>query len=275
MKINILGIGKIGCNVASWFKQYPKQYRTFFVDSKKYSNKSLLLSECQSFVEYEEKCPDFSSILGKVKGEVFVFLSGTNKDTGVTLKVLENIKDCKITIVYVLTETDNNLIFGVLQEYCRSGVFDSMIIFSNKNIEKFFDGIPVAEYYTTINNYIANLVDNLNYFNHNKSIFSHSEKPLAGARLTTISVVDLEERTEKNLFELDLVAERRYILGVSKEVLEGDKGLLGKVKEYMMSVGYNSEQQKISVSYAIYEMEEGKNVELCLVKSPVIQLNKR
>lgn len=270
MKVNIIGIGSVGCKVASWFKQYPKQYRTLFIDTVKYGTKSLLLPKCSTHEDFEQQCPDFSDILGRLKGKTFIFLTGANRASGVTLRVLSSLKNNENnTIVYIQTENDSNLIFGVLQEYTRSGLFEDMIILSNKSVEKAFDGISVVGYFDTINDYMANLVDNYNYFQFNDPVFFRNERSLRGVRISTLSVVDMDSQMENKLFDLDFVSERRYSFGVSKEILETDKTYLNKVKNFLNTVNPNKE---IRINYAIYQMEGGKNVALCCLRSSEIQV---
>ncbi len=62
-----------------------------------------------------------------------------------TLSILEQIKDKKIDIFYIKPDVDlligqvklqERAIFGVLQEYARSGLFNSLTIITNPEIKK-------------------------------------------------------------------------------------------------------------------------------------------
>ncbi len=271
-KVNIIGIGSVGCNVASWFVKHKKQYRIFYIDSKKHSSKSFVLSLKTTAEDYEATCPDLSTFFGHIGGLTYVFVSGSNRVAGATLKVLQHLQSCDVNVVYIQAENEvripvAGLIFGVLQQYARSGKFSRVILCANKTIEKAFDGMPVIGYYDQINDFIASAIDTLNCFLFNEPILSNIQESLKGARLSTLSFVNLEEKTEVELFPLDLVRERRYYLGVSKEVLKSDKGFHRKVQEYV-----NQSNQGGQTSYNIYQMEGEKNTIICLQCSPEIQV---
>ena len=55
-------------------------------------------------------------------------------------------------------------IFGILQEYTRSGLFNSLTILSNPEIEKIVGDIPIKKYFETINQSIYYTIHYLNMF---------------------------------------------------------------------------------------------------------------
>ena len=67
----IIGIGSVGCKIATLFKKY-KNYKVIEVDVGKG------LKKCASVEEYEEKAPKFKTRLKFTGPEAWVILSGAN-----------------------------------------------------------------------------------------------------------------------------------------------------------------------------------------------------
>jgi hypothetical protein len=269
-KVNIIGIGRVGCNIASWFKKHPTRYRTFFVDTQKHGAKSFLLPTCSTHEEYES-CWSPTLSFGNIKGLTYIFIAGSNRASGASLKILERLQACDVNVVYLQTESElrapaAGLIYGVLQEYARSGKFSRIILCANKTIESAFDGMPVIGYYDQINDFIATAIDNLNFFLFNKPVLENTQEPLKGARLSTLSFVDLKQNLEVGLFPLDDVCEKRYYLGVSEEVLKSDKGFHRRMQERI-----NQANKGERTSYSIYQMEGPESTVICMQCSPTIQ----
>ena len=126
----IIGLGKGGCNIANLFK-VDDNYKVFTYDEGK-SVRSQPSSE-----DYEKKFQKKKE-LTKIKGEtVWFFVCGAGKISGATLKVLEQVQDNKINVVYIVPDLSilpqiaqkrNKVSFNILQEFARSGLLNSIYL---------------------------------------------------------------------------------------------------------------------------------------------------
>ena len=69
--------------------------------------------------------------------------------------------------------------FGILQEYARSALLNSItILFRILNIENVIGDVPIKTYFDVINGSIYSIVHYLNYFAHNEPEIGQVAKPL-------------------------------------------------------------------------------------------------
>ena len=171
--ISIVGIGNASSAIASKFADIP-QYDVYILNSKikKNSKKEFKLKTYENPEDYESNIPDLSRFFADLKNRVQVFIAGASLSSIYSLGILEQIKDKEIDIFYIKPDTElltgipkmvENTVFGVLQEYARSGNFRSFTIFSNESIEKIHSSINLKTYYDTLNDTIYSSVHYLNY----------------------------------------------------------------------------------------------------------------
>mgnify|MGYP001376789371 CR=1 FL=1 len=151
----VIGLGKAGCNIAEMFKSYDN-YKVFTYDG----GKNVPLNE--SSEGYENGFPNKRE-LKKIKNEtVWFFVCGAGKIAGATLRLLEQIKENKINVVYIVPDASilpdtakkrNRVAAGVLQEYARSGLLNSIYLVSNNSLEQIVGEAPLASYYSKMNEY--------------------------------------------------------------------------------------------------------------------------
>ena len=156
--ISLIGIGDAGCNIVSLFGEH-KEYNCFLFsegrDNTKYTRD---LPRVEKAEDCEEKAPKLSSYktLQAVQDRVQVFVCGSSFSANYTLAILQQIRDREIEIFYIKPDVDlligdvrlqERAIFGILQEYARSGLFKSLTILSNPAIEKTIGEIPIKKYF--------------------------------------------------------------------------------------------------------------------------------
>jgi len=275
-KYNIIGIGNAGCNIASLFLSYPQQYSVYRINSEGKGKKFYKLSSYNTIEEYENNIPNLKQYFRSVRGEVTVFLSGGNKISGCLLGVLEQIKHCNISIVYIKPELEfvdnikiqqHNVVYNVIQQYARSAVFKQLIIIQNSQIEQLLGGLTLKDYYARINDFIFYITHSINCFDNSDAVVYNFTNFSEAARIETYVIMDFDTGIETPLFFLDNVREKRYYFGVSEKQIESDNQLSSviknKVKEKMIG--------EIKVSYSIYSVDYEKNVVIGVVKSSQIQ----
>jgi dihydrofolate reductase len=273
----VIGLGAAGCNIADQFAKYP-QYKVYKIDVgleslndlsglvydeaeesnvKTFSMPLQLTSE-----DYEKNCPPMKTFFEELKDgdNVLFVVAGGGKITGASLRVLETIKNCKLSVMYV--KPDLQLIGGkkyildrisyyVLQEYARSGMFERMYLTYNPSIENATGDVAIKGYFDELNKTIVSTHHMINIFNNTKPVFENKSDTEEHVRISTCGVVDPESGEERLFFPLENITDKTYYIAVNKEVLE-DKTFFKELKENMKK---KAEQQGVGISYVINETE--------------------
>ncbi len=260
--ISIVGIGNASSAIASKFADIP-QYDVYMLNSKikKNSKRKFKLKTYENPEDYESNIPDLNRFFTDLKDRVQVFITGASLSSIYSLGILEQIKDKEIDIFYIKPDTElltgipkmvENTVFGVLQEYARSGNFRSFTIFSNESIEKIHSSINLKTYYDTLNDTIYSSVHYLNYFEHTEPHVGNMSKPSDISRIRTVGMLDMKKLTEMWLFDLEMQRELCYYMCINSERLEGEAGLHKKLVDILKSKPRNAFRK---ISYSIYETE--------------------
>jgi len=144
------------------------------------------------------------------------------------------------------------MVFGILQEYARSGNLRSFTVFSNENIENIHSSINLKNYYDTLNETIFSSVHYLNYFEHTEPHIGNMSKPSDISRIRSIGMLDMKKLDEMWLFDLDTERELCYYMCINSERLEGEVGLHKKLVDILKQKPRNAFRK---ISYSIYETE--------------------
>jgi len=274
-KYNIIGIGNAGCNIASLFSKYS-QYAVYRFDVEGKGKKLYKLPLFSTMEEYEEYNLDLKQFFKSVKGEVIVFISGGNRISGCLLKVLEHIKHCFVTIIYIKPEMEfldtiklqqHNVVYNVIQQYARSALFKQVMIIQNSLIEQLLGGLALKDYMEKINEFIFYVIHTINCFDNSKAVVNNFSNLIKTARIGTYVIMDFESGIETPLFLLDNVREKRYYLGVGEKQIESDNQLSFNIKKQMKEKMIG----EIKISYSIYSVEYEKNIAIGIARSSQIQ----
>jgi len=280
--LNIIGLGAAGCNVADKFTQYP-QYDVYKIDVglkglKK--NGIYAMPRQQSVEDYESNCPSLKNFLKNVSGEVIFILCGAGAISGASLRILETIKNCEISILYILPDVDllselsqlrNNVTFNVLQQYARSGMFKAMRIVHNPSVEAIIGDVPVIGYYDRLNEVIASTMHMINVYKKTESVMDTFSQPVDFARISTIGIYNEKEKKESLLFSLDNIREIVYYYSIPNDVLKSDgnllKGITKKVKQ-------SSNAGEVKTSFGIFSTNYDQKYCFIEAHTSFIQNNK-
>ena len=128
----IIGLGQCGCSIAKKFENYP-QYSAYYVDTDGAAGYKI---ETQDGPEqYEKKCPSFKQFFKNIEEDTICIFAGAGMISGVSLRMLETIKDGKIKIIFIKSDKQflsgvgslqEKATFGIMQEYARSAVFEKI-----------------------------------------------------------------------------------------------------------------------------------------------------
>jgi hypothetical protein len=280
--MNIIGLGKAGCNIAEQFERYT-QYKVYKIDAGLKKSKNVYgLKKQKSPEAYEKAFPNLKNTFFKGLSGETLFITSCGFISGASLRLLEQIKNnCKMNILYVkpdislLSQTkllQENLIFNVLQEYTRSGVFEKLYIVENLKVADIVGDIPVREYFNQINQLIGSTIHMINVFSRSESVMDTFSDLVPTARISTFGLVDYETGEEKKFFDLEMARGKRYYYAIPESIVESDGSLVKKIKKQIKK---NLEHDKMKNSYAIYTTDYEQPYVYCVTNSTLIQKNEK
>ena len=268
----VIGLGSAGCNIADCFGQYP-QYKVIKIDNGIYGKGCYFLPKYDTPEEYEAHVDDMSNFLGSVSEEVLFVLGGSGNVSGAALRILQQLRHCKINVLYIEPDIDTlsgkrklqeRVTFYVLQEYARSGLFERLYLISNPQLENVLGDVPIIGYNDKLNNLVVSTFHMINVYNNNDPIVKNYSDYKENTRISTIGISTLEN--EKNLFFfLDNVKEMRYYYAINRKKLETDGTLMRKITENVKN------EKDIDVSYGVYATDYADDYVYCVANASMIQ----
>jgi hypothetical protein len=277
----IIGLGGAGCNIVEAFSKYP-QYKTYMIDTEPRPAANFFhLATQSSHEEYEVSCPLVDEYFKSVEGPCLFVLGGGGNTSGVSLAILQQLSNFSkdVSILYVhpdledlhgQTRLQHNVVFGVLQEYARSGALSKIYIIQNEKLEEVLQQVPVIGYHQKINDLLVSTLHMINVFNNTNSEFDTFKEVPESARISTLGVFDVEKNEEKLFFDLTTPRERCYYFAINREQLETDgtilKGIKEKVKQRL--------DGKTRITYGIYSTSYKEPYGYCLHHSSLVQPSK-
>jgi len=250
----IVGLGNAGCKIAQLFKQ-QEQYHVELIDEGKTIKKFSTVEEYDS-INYK---PRKKAIKSASRGILFV--CGSGKVAGATLRILEGLRGVKMKVVYIYPDLEfsslkekkrNKVHFNVLQEYTRSGLIEELILLDNKILLDHVGHGTVLSYFDKVNEFVYTVIHTLNYCANVEPDYDARQELKEISRISTIGWGIFEENEEKLFFSLDNITETSYIININEEELLNDISVLPNVKSMVkQNKGSNRE-----TSFAIWSTEE-------------------
>ena len=258
--ISVVGIGNAASSIVENFKTQKNNYKVYQLGSNQKNTKhTKKLKHFENPEDYEKNIPDLSKFFGDISENIQVFVVGSSYSSNYTLGILEQLQGNKLEVFYVRPDIElltgvpkllENMMFGVLQEYARSGLFDSLTILSNLEIENSIPGLSIKNYYEKLNHTIFSCVHYLNFFNHTEPEIGQMARPSDINRIRSMGILDVKTLSEKWLFELDMPRETCYYICINQERLEKESGLHKQIVDLLKEKPRNAFRK---VSYGIWE----------------------
>jgi hypothetical protein len=278
--ISVVGLGGAASRIAMKFDELP-QYNVYCLNSrvKRTSKYKFRLKKHETPEECEQHTPNVKKFFKDVDQKVHFIVAGASFSSNFALGILEQIKDKEVDLFYIKPDIEllagvpklmENAVFGVLQEYTRSGLFNSITLISNLKLEEIIHNVPIKEYYSTLNTTIQSTLHYINYFEHNEPEIGVVTPPAEVCRIKTCGVVNMENLEEKWFFDLDIEREVCYYLCINKEKLQTDGTLHKRYVEILKKKPRNAFR---NISYAIYETETGQDFGFCVARTNAVQEN--
>ena len=273
--MNFIGLGKGGCSIADLFSQYP-EYKVLKIDAGLKGKNCFSIPACKTIEEYEEKVPEFKQ-LSKLKGETIFTLCGGGNISGATLRILEQIKQTKITLIYIRPDpnlisseiaTKDRAVFNILQEYTRSGLLERMIIISNPQVEELLGGLSVLEYYDNLNKVIVSTIHMINYLLTAKEVFGKMSAVREVDRISTVGIFNLEEGEESYLYPLSSPRQKIFLYAIKENDLTENKQLI-KIIQQQTKNSYTGTE--LDISYKITTTNYESNFVYIISNTNIIQ----
>jgi hypothetical protein len=273
--MNVLGLGKGGCAIADLFAQYP-EYKVYKADTNLKGKNCLNIPVRKTIEEYEENFPEFNQ-LSKLKGKTLFILCGGGNVSGSTLRLLEKINHTEITILYVrpdisLTSSEvaikDKVIFGILQELTRSGIFKKILIVSNSQVENLLGGLSISEYYDSLNKVIVSSIHMVNYLLTAKDVFGKMSLERDLDRISTIGILNTEEGLENYLYNLSTPRQKIFLYAIKEEDLTTNKELIKMIQQQARNSYSGTE---LDISYKITKTNYESNFVYIISNTNIIQ----
>ena len=250
----MVGLGEAGKNIVKLFKPHTKNYKIIILDENEGIEKK------NSVEEYDENPIKFKQRGLKSHDKAILFVCGSGKIAGASLRVLEALKGYKTTVVYIVPDLEfasekqrkrHKAHFGILQEYTRSGLIHEMIIMDNKILFSIAGAGTALKYYDKVNYLIYSTFQNLLYCMNVNPDFGrlHDKKDIS--RIATIGMSKFREK-EKLLFLLDNITETRYLINIDEDDLNNDEDIIPSCQQIIRE---NMALERQS-SYAIWKSSE-------------------
>jgi len=230
----LVGLGEAGKNIVKLFKPHTKNYKIIILDENDGLEKK------DTVEEYDENSIKFKQKGLKSHDEAVLFVCGSGKVAGASLRVLEALKGFKTTVCYLVPDLEfcskkerlrHKVHFNVIQEYVRSGMIEEMMILDNKSLLKIAGSGTVTDYYEKVNYFIYTTLQNLMYCMHTPPDFNkiHSRKEIS--RISTISFGSFDAEDEKMLYSLDNITETCYYINIEEDDLNADESVIPKCQQ--------------------------------------------
>ena len=250
----IVGLGQAGKEIANLFKPH-KQYKIIILDE----NEGI---EPQASVEdYDAQEIKINKRGLKKHEKGILFVCGSGKVAGATLRVLEALTDIQMDVFYIVPDLEfcsreeqkrHRVHFNVLQEYARSGKIRSVILASNKELLSLAGTGPISRYYEKVNFYIYNLIQNIMFCIHTEPEFGRLQNPKEISRITTFGFGDLESERESLLFPLDNITETCYLYNIDEEDIDNNPNIMPQIQQMVR----DAKEKEREVSYAIWKASD-------------------
>jgi len=277
----VVGLGKAGCNIARVFSKFP-QYQTYGIDTTEEAD--ITIRPKSSHEEYDAKFPNLKRKLKFSDEDVLVVIAGAGKISGGSLNLLHQLKNNRLTVLYIqgdlsimseVQKTQERVVSNVLQEYARSGLLENIILVDNTMLERSIGDMSIIGYYDTLNQAIVNTVHMMNVFKHTEPVIGNFIRPTEISRISTIGIVDIEieedeEEIEKWFFDLTSVRDVVYYYGISDDDLKNDGTLFRKINNFVKS----RIEEGINVSYGVFKTSYDQKYCYCIKYSSMVQLYK-
>jgi hypothetical protein len=269
----IVGLGNAGCNIVKAFSKYP-QYDTYGIDTHKEAD--ITIKKRNSHEEYDTHFPNLKRKLKFTNKDVHLVVGGGGCISGGALRLLEQVKDNNVRVIYIqpdlslgseVQKMQERVVRNVLQEYARSGIIKGIWLINNQMVERGVGQVPIMGYYNILNQAIVNTLHMINVFEHSEPVIGNFVKPSELSRIATLGILEIEEEKEKWFYDLTQPRDVVYYYGINEEELKEDGTLFRKITNYVKA----QVDTGVNVSYGVFKTTYDQKYCYCIKYSSVVQ----
>ena len=274
--MDIIGLGTAACNIVDHFKNYP-QYTIYKIDSEEHQGNFIRLEKQHTPEAYEASVPHLADRLSQLGNEIGFFVVGSGTISATSLAILEQMRDKKITLFYVQPKVSNltgtrtlleKSVFGILQQYARSGLLHKIVVINNQKIINIIGNLPVIGYFDKINEMICSTIHFINVYNRTKYVYGLIEEKHDVCRIETIGLLDTGSSEENMFYDLDMVREKDYLYALKEDELLSESSIIQEIENNMT---LKKESSLTKISYRLYSTEYENNFGFCIHRTSKVQ----
>tara|TARA_R100001082_G_scaffold51887_1_gene28283 strand:- start:93 stop:551 length:459 start_codon:yes stop_codon:yes gene_type:complete len=131
----------------------------------------------------------------------------------------------------------------------------SMIMIDNERVESIIPNIELDNYWEPINMLIAESFHMINVLKNTEPLLKSSNMVPQTAKISTISVVDFENKKEQTLYDLEYPRAKSFFLALGEQFIKDNKELLSDVRTYVAQ----QQTEDCDCAYAIYKTDYAQN----------------
>lgn len=198
----------------------------------------LLLPKSKTMEESEENTPEFAKLKSIKNKEIIFITAGSGNTSGSILRILEQIRDNQIDLIYVRPDLDllnkeqilkEKVVYKVLQESTRAGLFRRIYLLDNKTIANSISDISLEDYFEKINQAIVFTFNFINYIlDEESTIRENLTETKEVSRICTFGNYNFDEEKESFFFPIQNITEKYLLYCLSKKTTQ-DKNVLEKI----------------------------------------------
>lgn len=273
---SVVGLGDLANEVVSGFETYP-EYEVYRIGAGLKDTAHTKGMKKQDSVElYEQNPPATKRFFKNIQDEVIFVCTGAEPESGAVLRILETIKDKKITVIYLRKDLDlvsqkevlqDRVAFGILQNYARSGLFERIVLIDMNQIDEILGDVPVSEYAERQSQLVASTYHMIQVFQHSRPIMGNMLPSESTNRISTLGLSEIGESDDRWFFELNKSFEVYYLYAVNENLLNQDKRLLNKIKTQIKERA----QENTKTMFGIFPTDYDQNYVFCLANTKIVQ----
>ena len=271
----VICLGPKACDIGELFEN-DNSFQVKLIDKEIEGDNCYGLVKQKSPEDYEKNVPDMSAFFSDICDEILFITTGECDVLSCSLKILQQVKDKNIILIYLRPNTDflgrqgilqDRMAFNVFQEYTRSGAFKKLFIINEENIEQhLLNEKPITEIYEAYLKMVYNFVLNLNSLER-EPLINHFSEPKEISRICTFAFYDLHTDTEVPMYNFNLVDDKAYNFFLCEETLNTNTKIMREIKDKLK----NKAVDNTKISYTIYKTSGNTDYCFTLYYSKAIQ----
>lgn len=242
----VIGIGKAGRGIVQNLLDYP-QYSFLLFDTGKNEDERIKFYSVPVFSspeQYEEYASNASFKDLPTNKDCLLIFSGAGTISGMVLALMEKLHNngCRLFVLLIsseqiapLSEADKlqeHAVFGILQQYARSGALERVFLVDNSIVET-ISNATMLDYYSKINEAVASTLHWINCSQHMNPVYGSDSQPSEICRISTFGVCDVSgNESERIFFDLERPESKSYYFYVNERDI-ANRATLEKLREYV------------------------------------------